>query len=906
MAMTGGTSKLIVTGYGGGNTNFPIKVYVYYKTSQSTATNKSTITCGMYVVTPSGWDIGDWTDWNGSYLGTESLTFDGSFKNFQGTHWLVENKSFTVTHNSDGTGKATIKWKWGVNSPWGRIQNPSGSFSITLPTIARKSTVSCPASATMKNNATISIGRKSTTAFTHTLKYAFGGATGTIASGVNAASYTWAVPDLAKYCNNAKSGTCTITCETYSGSTKVGTSTCTMTLNVPAATVPTLSATTCQMGKTFTITTNRQSSNFTHTIDYTFGTRKGTIKTGVTTSCDCTVIDLAAYCNNATSGTCTISCKTYNGTALVGTKTATLTLTVQDESVPTLSASTVAMGNTVTVYTNSKSGNFKHKISYSFNGATGNIATSATASAAWKVPLDLAKQIKDKPRGTGTITCITYNGDKKVGTEKTVQFTATVPNNSTTQPKLSAFNLKPFGSIPSDFSGLYIQGKTGVQASFTASSTHSIIDSYKILIGGATYSGNPATSGFFTAPGSKTIKGTVTDARGYSASISKTFDVIAYTRPTIVPYKGERAIICERCTSDGTLSDTGMYLKIKAGRSYSKVMSGTTQKNFCELGYRYKTSSSNSYSANVTLLKSSDTANEVNVAIPGIVESLITSYDVQIYATDTMGETDIFTVRVPTAGTDFHLMEGGNGAAFGKFAEQKGGVEFDWDVYGRAYGLGKVYTISDGSDINDFMELGVYAVTTDASAKTMKNLPIAKSGRLIVSSANGSGRNSGTWCYLLQEYITLDGQYYFHRMVYTSSVADSWIYNKWDCEGDSKWVDLGLSSLVGSPESSHGIAGSGCKYRVVDGKHIYVAFNCSFNFTGDNIIVVNGSKIPEEYRPPRYVYALCAAQNRHVARVYVNTAGEVRINYLQSLQSGTPTTSGSFGWIDGYLDYWLD
>ncbi len=331
MAMTGGTPKLVKTGYGDyGDTNFPIKLYVYYKTSQSVADNKSTITCGMYVTTPNNWDIGPWVKSSDSYVGTKSITFNGEIPNFDGTYWIAENKSFTVNHNDDGTGKATIYWKWGVNSPWGQMQNPSGSFEITLPTIARASTVSCPASGTMKGDVTISIGRKSTTAFKHTLKYTFGGTTGTIATGVNAASYTWSVPDLAAKCNNAKSGKCIITCETYSGNTKIGTSTAEMTLNVPAATEPSVwdiktgsRLSSIAMGSTVRIHVSyRASTNFTHKLSYSFGSVSDDFGSGFTSHYDWPVsLDLAKQIRNATSGTCTITCVTYNGTAEVGTKT---------------------------------------------------------------------------------------------------------------------------------------------------------------------------------------------------------------------------------------------------------------------------------------------------------------------------------------------------------------------------------------------------------------------------------------------------------------------------------------------------------------------------------------------------------------------------------------------------------
>lgn len=137
MAMTGGTAKLVKTGYKGGNTAYPIKLYVYYKTSQDVTNNRSTITLGMYFTQNSG-SVGAWAKSSNSYLGTTSNTFDGSFpKTSAKTYWIKENVTMTVNHNADGTGKATIYWKWGVNSSWAKIQNPSGSFSIDLPTINR-------------------------------------------------------------------------------------------------------------------------------------------------------------------------------------------------------------------------------------------------------------------------------------------------------------------------------------------------------------------------------------------------------------------------------------------------------------------------------------------------------------------------------------------------------------------------------------------------------------------------------------------------------------------------------------------------------------------------------------------------------------------------------------------------
>ena len=105
--MTGGTAKLLHTGYADGNTAHPIKLYAYYKIIQYPEDNLSVVSCGMYVTTISGWWIGPWGDSKGSYVGDTPNTFDGSIGKVDGTHWLVENVRIPVEHDPDGTGSFT-------------------------------------------------------------------------------------------------------------------------------------------------------------------------------------------------------------------------------------------------------------------------------------------------------------------------------------------------------------------------------------------------------------------------------------------------------------------------------------------------------------------------------------------------------------------------------------------------------------------------------------------------------------------------------------------------------------------------------------------------------------------------------------------------------------------------------
>ncbi len=87
------------------------------------------------------------------------------------------------------------------------------------------SRVAC-ASFNLGTNTTITITRDNK-AYTHTLKYSFNGATGTIVTKTTATTYVWTPPASTLYARipNATSGYGTITCETYNGNTLVGTTT---------------------------------------------------------------------------------------------------------------------------------------------------------------------------------------------------------------------------------------------------------------------------------------------------------------------------------------------------------------------------------------------------------------------------------------------------------------------------------------------------------------------------------------------------------------------------------------------------------------------------------------------------------------------------------------------------------
>ena len=102
-----------------------------------------------------------------------------------------------------------------------------------------------PATQPSLSAATVEMGKSVTintpavnSAYRHTLRYAFGSASGTIATGI-ASSVSWTPPvSLANQIPSATAGSGTIYCDTYSGSTRLGTKSVSITLTVPGSVVP--------------------------------------------------------------------------------------------------------------------------------------------------------------------------------------------------------------------------------------------------------------------------------------------------------------------------------------------------------------------------------------------------------------------------------------------------------------------------------------------------------------------------------------------------------------------------------------------------------------------------------------------------------------------------------------------
>lgn len=183
-----------------------------------------------------------------SALGTHNCTVQTQNDEYQvvaaGGYENSPWSSGTISGEADGSKSVSIAINFTGFTLDGRGANGftcSGSRSVALHTIPRKSSCSMPAT-TMGSAGTITITRASSS-FTHTLAYSFGNASGTIVTKTSNTSVSWTPPlTLANQIPNSTSGTCTLTCYTYNGNTLIGTSTSTVNLSVPASVKPTIGA----------------------------------------------------------------------------------------------------------------------------------------------------------------------------------------------------------------------------------------------------------------------------------------------------------------------------------------------------------------------------------------------------------------------------------------------------------------------------------------------------------------------------------------------------------------------------------------------------------------------------------------------------------------------------------------
>lgn len=426
------------------------------------------------------------------------------------------------------------------------------------------------------------------------------------------------------------------------------------------------------------------------------------------------------------------------------------------------SASNVTLGKACGVTWTPQSSAFYYKLVFSlgsFSKTITGIAPNTTAAytyTGYTIPIDgPAQGITGAASGTMTVTLTTHTASSctsanQIGSASHKTFTVTVPQDSNTKPAIG-MTLSPVSSLGSSFDALYIKGKTKVNAAFTGYGKYGAsIYSYNLNVGGTNY-GSPYTSGFLSSAGSITVTGTVTDSRGFTNTVTQTITVIDYNAPTLLPVSGQSAVICARCDSAGNLTSSGTYLRIMAKRSYSKVMSGGTQKNHCSVRYRFVpdgTSFSGDTGWHEVLARTAST-DEVKVTLGSVVSSIETAYIVQVGLIDDMGSSVAIQYAIPTDFVTLDMPEKHKGKRIGmlRYARDSSepGIDVGAPIYGGALDslkLGTKITATAAApiDLDNYKSPDCYYSADASNSANVKNSPYTGGGFvLVVRELPGSG-----------------------------------------------------------------------------------------------------------------------------------------------------------------------
>lgn len=341
--------------------------------------------------------------------------------------------------------------------------------------------------------------------------------------------------------------------------------------------------------------------------------------------------------------------------------------TIPRASQPSLNVSTAALGGEIIITTNRASESFVHTLTYTFGNQSGQIGTiqGVGANITWILPETLAKAITTATSGTGTIYCTTYSGGVNIG-QKSVSFTATVPNNSTYQPSIASVT-KTGNSL---LNGQYVKTKSTVTIATSASGKYdATISQITVSVNGQTLYGSSVTSAALNTAGTNNIYVTVKDSRGYTSSTSTSITVADYFAPAL------NTLLASRYPESSTT------LRVTVQYSVADVVGSRTPRG--EVKYRQTGSVTwtalASYNGGSLPSTTSDYSAKVDTD---------KSYEVMLIVYDDYNTSGIS--RVVTVGTAFSLInfnESGRAIAFGKVSEVTEGIEFGIPVHGVQKGI---------------------------------------------------------------------------------------------------------------------------------------------------------------------------------------------------------------------------
>lgn len=375
--------------------------------------------------------------------------------------------------------------------------------------------------------------------------------------------------------------------------------------------------------------------------------------------------------NNDGSKTCSVSGSwSTSGTYSCGTASASgsMTLTtIARATTPTLSFSSIDLGEAITINTPRASSSFTHELYFKIGtSAKTQIAADVTTSYTWENNLYLINWLPNATSGTVTIYCQTYNGSTYIG-EKSVTFTGKVPETIT--PSIDSFSVTEYVEEVATNIGKYVQGKSRLDIKSSASGDYnSTITSYKIYAQDETFTEANAITSVLKSSGLHTIKVVATDSRGRTASRGVTINVIEY----FAPQAG--GLWVERCDINGTLKDDGTYVKAYMNYEIAPIDNLNDKKAIIQYlnGEQWET---------VATFTDSYSAVSREHVITNTTFNIDNTYKFKLVVEDSFSSDDWNALPLPTSYTLMNYHKSGKAIGFGKVATREEGFQFGDFIY---------------------------------------------------------------------------------------------------------------------------------------------------------------------------------------------------------------------------------
>lgn len=294
-----------------------------------------------------------------------------------------------------------------------------------------------------------------------------------------------------------------------------------------------------------------------------------------------------------------------------------------------IAATDAYVGSATIININRAVDTFTHTITYNFDGLTGTLATKTSeTSLGWIIPNDFYAKLTTTNYEEGkscTLTCETFNGNTSLGT-KTTTFKVRVDATSTdVKPSVDAtITLDSDTNRLTGLTNRIIKGFTDATIAISATAKNgSSIASKSVLCGdGQTLSAD----GTLTNVESPIFTITATDSRNISNSVTKTLTSTEYVELSLNP------TFYRTNPTNNTIAVTfsGNYFNGNFGTASSTA-------NTLTVKYRYKLSSSSSWSNYTTLNATTDGNTYSNGSSPIVLGTnfdYTKDYDFEIVATD--------------------------------------------------------------------------------------------------------------------------------------------------------------------------------------------------------------------------------------------------------------------------------